>query len=337
MKIAGKSVLILTNSVDGEHTDSVISNLVKRKESVFRLNVDELATGKIKLEFHADQSSPSFQLSDGPVTIASDDIKSVWYRRPNNFRLAMSDPVQRRFAEEESRYVLDGLWLGMDKQFWISRPDKIEYDRKKLFQLKIAHEAGFRIPKTIVTNDPQKAKSFLGGCSNGAVFKTIKQGFLDYGDRGFNIPTTLVGPKQIENIDLVKCPPCLFQELIMKDYELRVTIVGGQVFAVRIDSQKHVKTSVDWRDPALIGSLDYELVELPEHIHRMCMNITAGLGLEFGAIDLAVTTTGEYVFFEINPNGQWYWLERLTGACISDAIADMLSSGRQTGKEVNQP
>jgi len=47
--------------------------------------------------------------------------------------------------------------------------------------------------------------------------------------------------------------------------------------------------------------------------------------LSFGAIDLLLTPTGEYVFLEINPNGQWYWLELITGIPLTNAMCDVLT------------
>ncbi|MEK7609746.1 MAG: MvdC/MvdD family ATP grasp protein [Patescibacteria group bacterium] len=328
MNIKNKSVLVLTNSKDGPRTDEVISKLQEKGEQVFRFDTDRLQGGQLNFEFHVDNNSCGFEMRNTNTleTITSDEIKSVWYRRPNQFNLNITDSVQKKFAEEEIRYGLEGMWLALPLVFWLSNPHNIERARKKLFQLSVARNIGFIVPQTLVTNSPDEVKEFLQTCHGKMIFKTIKQGFLDYGDRGFNIPTTLVTEKHIENIGLVQSSPCLFQECIEKEYELRITMVGTKIFAIRIDSQVHPDTSVDWRNPKFIDSLNYSLVKLPDNIETMCHVMMQKLDLKFGAFDLAVNRQGKYMFFEVNPNGQWYWIERNTGACISDAIADILSS-----------
>ncbi|MEJ2669125.1 MAG: MvdD family ATP-grasp ribosomal peptide maturase, partial [Gammaproteobacteria bacterium] len=48
------------------------------------------------------------------------------------------------------------------------------------------------------------------------------------------------------------------------------------------------------------------------------------LGLNFGCIDMILTPDDEFVFLEVNPNGQWLWVEHSLGCNISGAIADKL-------------
>ena len=59
-----------------------------------------------------------------------------------------------------------------------------------------------------------------------------------------------------------------------------------------------------------------------------------GLGLRYGAIDMVFTPDGRYVFLEINPNGQYLWIEYQTGMPISDAICDLLMSDLPTSQQV---
>jgi D-alanine-D-alanine ligase-like ATP-grasp enzyme len=54
------------------------------------------------------------------------------------------------------------------------------------------------------------------------------------------------------------------------------------------------------------------------------VELVRGRGLHYGAADLAVDRDGEYVFFEVNPAGEWLWLEQLLAIGIPDAIADLL-------------
>ncbi|MNE53265.1 Ribosomal protein S6--L-glutamate ligase [compost metagenome] len=114
--------------------------------------------------------------------------------------------------------------------------------------------------------------------------------------------------------------PCIYQELIEKEFEVRVTVVGEKVFSASIDSQSDNDTKIDWRKKKLV----FTKVELPFEIEYLCIEIVKKLNLLFGAIDLIKDKNGNYIFLEINPNGQWAWIETQTGIEISDAIINEL-------------
>ena len=323
-----EAVLVLTNTEDGEHTDVVVSKLKKAGEDVFRLDVDKLASGEIKVLFSVDSTGTGFTLSSGSSLLNSKDIKSVWYRRPNHFNLKIKDPIQKSYTEHELTVFLDGLWSIVPRRvFWLSHPCSLEHARKKIYQLKLAQELGLLIPRTIITNDPGRVGEFYSSCHGKIVFKAIYHEFLNYGDKAFNIPTTLVTERHLAQIDLIKNLPALFQEFISKDYEMRITVVGEKFFCIKIDSQNNPLTIVDWRNPLYINRLSYSEIETPGWVKRACVGILKRLNLSFGAFDFVVDKSGQTFFLEVNPNGQWYWLESLTGVLISDAIADILRSG----------
>jgi glutathione synthase/RimK-type ligase-like ATP-grasp enzyme len=114
---------------------------------------------------------------------------------------------------------------------------------------------------------------------------------------------------------------------VPKRVELRITVVGDQVFAAEIHSQKAKRTRIDWRRYDLAHTPHYPHT-LPDEVRRSCVELVRRLGLCYGAIDMVLTPDGRYVFLEINPNGQFLWIEQLTGMPISDAICDLLASGR---------
>lgn len=326
------TVLILTNSQDGEHSDAVVSKLKQRGYSFFRLDVDRLASGELKIKFFAGDGDFGFSVYSEGSVLKSQNVKSVWYRRPNEFNLAIQDAVQKEFAEDELSSFLEGLWLSLRNVFWINDPHKLERARKKIFQLKVAQEVGFRIPLTVVTNDPKEALALFEECDQGIIFKTMKRGFVEHGGKGFNIPTTLLTRDHLSKLELIKKLPSLFQEYIEKDYELRITVVGEDIFPVKIDSQSFPLTSVDWRRPEFIDKLRYTVVELPVEIKELCFAAMRSLGLQFGAFDLVVDKHGNHIFLEVNPNGQWYWLERLAGITVSDSLSQILTSGFDEGR-----
>jgi len=122
-----------------------------------------------------------------------------------------------------------------------------------------------------------------------------------------------------QKIENVKFVPVLFQEYVPKEIELRMTVIEEDVFSCAIDSQKSERTKDDWR------RYDFEKVphysyKLPVDIENKLVDFLKNAGLKFGAFDMILTPNGEYVFLEINPNGQWYWIEKLTGMKITERL-----------------
>src|SRR5207249_3343457 len=108
-----------------------------------------------------------------------------------------------------------------------------------------------------------------------------------------------------ENLEKYSLTPSIFQEYIEKEYELRITVVGEKVFAAKVDSQKQDETKIDWRKHKTL----FQQYSLPKEISDKCVELTQKLNLSFGAIDIIRNKEGQYTFLEINPNGQWAWLD----------------------------
>jgi hypothetical protein len=113
----------------------------------------------------------------------------------------------------------------------------------------------------------------------------------------------------------------LFQEWVDKAYEVRLTVVGEQLFAARIDAGSS-RARTDWRSD--YRSLTYSLVEPPNQVTRAVHRLMFDLHLTYGALDFVVTPDGRWVFLELNPNGQWGWIQLATGQPIAAAIAERL-------------
>jgi hypothetical protein len=117
----------------------------------------------------------------------------------------------------------------------------------------------------------------------------------------------------------------LFQEWIPKKYDVRLTVAGDRFFAVAIHTSSN-QAHIDWRSD--YDALSYDSIETPEHMRYSISAILERFDLPFGAFDFTVTTDGEWVMLELNPNGQWGWIEDHTDLPITSAMADLLTSGR---------
>ena len=114
--------------------------------------------------------------------------------------------------------------------------------------------------------------------------------------------------------------PILLQEEIEKEADVRVTIVGKNVFSAMLSQEGK---EIDWR--AHNSGAKWNSFQLPEIIEKMCIKLCEKLKLEFAAIDLVKSVSGDFFFLELNPNGQWVWIEEETGSPISDTIVQHLS------------
>lgn len=236
--------------------------------------------------------------------------------------MAPDDPRWEWIAEE-SYAALQGAWRSY-AGVWVNHPDLNELASSKLEQLRRARSLGLAVPETLVTNDRQTLKAFADGHPEGLVCKPMRSGRLvdAGGERLFF--TSRVDPDDLSAFPGQASEPYLFQALIPKTYELRVTVIGDQVFAVRLDSQIAEGARVDWRrgDPLAVP---HSRITLDDQVAEQCSRLVRDYGLRFGAIDLARTPSGEHVFFELNPNGQWAWLEQVTGVPLRSALADVLT------------
>ena len=209
---------------------------------------------------------------------------------------------------------------------WVNNPENNRRADNKLNQLRLAKSLGLSVPKTITSNDPKTIKTFareLG--SKPMVYKTLCSPFVKETKKTYASVYTTPIELTAEILQATKPVPCLIQEYVDKAYELRITVIGEQVFAVRIFSQDYPSTSVDWRRDQHKIQLRQELIELDSSLRHFCVEIVKRLDLIFGAIDIIITLEDQPVFLEINPNGQWAWIEYTLGAPISDALIDELT------------
>jgi glutathione synthase/RimK-type ligase-like ATP-grasp enzyme len=205
---------------------------------------------------------------------------------------------------------------------WLSQPTSVYNAENKILQLKFAQKVGFKIPNTIITNSKKELQTFYKDNNESIIIKPISQNRIEYKEGLSFIFTNIISEKQMEEIEEYDLTPCIFQENIIKDFEVRATVVGDKVFAAAVYSQEVEETKIDWRRK----KLKFIKTTLPPEIEESCIKLVKNFNLEFGAIDLVKNKNGEYIFLEINPNGQWAWIESQTGLEISEAIINFLTN-----------
>jgi glutathione synthase/RimK-type ligase-like ATP-grasp enzyme len=250
-------------------------------------------------------------------------VTGAYYRRPGSFEAEGPDAVAAYVVAEWSA-VLRSLWNALEGR-WLNSPFAILRAEDKPRQLAAARLVGLKIPSTTVTNSFDAARSFLAG--GPMVAKPLRHALIDDGQLGSVVFTSRVHQLEAGDADAVRRAPMILQREIPKRADIRVVVVDDAVFATRILSQVHDETQVDWRRGVRMD-LEHEAMELPKEVSSACIAVTRDLGLRFAAIDLVEDREGEFWFLEVNPNGQWAWIEQRTGAPIKVAIVDALSGGR---------
>lgn len=277
--------------------------------------------------------------------LTPENVSAVWVRRIRHAESqnpAFDDSAQA-FAATEAQGILNALpYLWSQTCPWISLPDTIYRACRKPFQAMLAQQLGFDIPITLFSNDPEQAIAFVQK-QDIVALKPVATLWIENPNPGdteitdqqletneeVEVDLTVMYTRKFDAAQLVPqlnqlahCPAIL-QQYIPKDLELRVTVVGEQVFACAIYSQEHDAIREDWRRQR-VDQLRYEPYTLPVEIEGLCKQLVKKLDLEFGCIDLILTPEGRFVFLEINPLGQWLWIEEKTGLPIADGIADLL-------------
>ena len=156
------------------------------------------------------------------------------------------------------------------------------------------------------------------------MYKSLSGGPSGENGQPVTLYTSPVAPEDCGDVSIARTAH-LLQERVPKRCDARVTVVGDAFFAVEIHVQHSARGSVDWR--ADYDSHRYQITTVPESVRASAGAFLSSLGLRFGAFDFVITPDEDWVFLEVNPNGQWAWLQVATGLPISAAIADALQEG----------
>jgi len=311
-------LLLVTNCRDIT-MDYVVAELRRRGQPFFRLNTEQLPQALCSM---AGFPRDAWSISLDGVVVRGAAITGAYFRRPGAPVVpdTATDPGERAYIEAEWSSFLKSLYSRLEGR-WLNSPTKIFMAEDKPMQLLLAQEIGFHVPQAFVTNDIlcARAISALGQ----AIGKPLRQAVLA-GETERVIFTSRLAEIEDEQAEAIRLTPFIVQSEILKQYDVRVTVVGERVFATAIWSQDNEETITDWRKGSR-PDLRHEKIVLDRRVERQCVKLVQRLGLRYGAIDLVCDQLGKLWFLEINPNGQWAWIENLTGYPIAAAIVDELT------------
>ncbi|MEB3189626.1 MAG: MvdD family ATP-grasp ribosomal peptide maturase [Snowella sp.] len=320
------TVLIVTFSHDNESIPLVIKALETMGKKAFRLDTDRFPT-EVKIDLYSgDQKAGT--ITDGEQKLELSEVSSIWYRRMRHGQ-KLPDSMDSQFREvslKECRLSIRGMIASLPG-FHLDPITNVDRTNHKNLQLQVARQLGLLIPRTLTSNHPEAVKQFAQNCqTTGIVTKMLSQ-FAIYGENKEEMVvfTSPVTEEDLDNLQGLQFCPMTFQENIPKALELRITIVGKQIFTAAIDSQQLDGAIYDWRKEGRALHQQWQAYDLPQTIEKQLLELMAYFGLNYGAIDMIVTPDQRYIFLEINPVGEFFWLELYPPHFpISQAIAKIL-------------
>jgi len=318
-------VILLVSHDDDDHLAPVRSELDRIGSEAVVVDTSRIPA-EIAMSAGHSPSGDSWQLRLPDRRIDLAECGSGWWRRalPNGRAPEIVDPDESSWALNETYEAMTGFWEALPIT-WVSPPRAIETSMMKTWQLPTARSVGLDVPATLVTSDPDDAREFIDRVGLGRVICKAFSATLDHWRE-----TRMVGAPEYALLDAVALAPVIFQEFVPAEVDLRVTVVGEEVFAAAIHSQE-LPYTLDFRlflDAP--GGVRMTPTTLPDDVVEGLLRLLKRAGLRYGAIDLRRTPDGRHVFLEVNPAGQWLFVEEVTGQPITAAMARLLTDLDET-------
>lgn len=330
MRVHGGGTALIVTAIDDPTADLVITELNRRgRLAPVRLDPGDFPRS-VSMAGCLDGESGRWR---GVVTtptreIDLSDVAAIYWRRPSPYRFDALSPGDSEFAAAQARIGFGGVLAGLRDARYVNHPHRNWAAEFKPAQLAAAVELGFEVPATLITSDPEAARAFVAKHAP-VVFKPLRITDLERDGQPAALWTQRVLPGELD--DTIAGTAHLFQaEVADKAFDLRITVVGRQLFCVRIDSRQ-----LDWRSD--YEGLTHRAVDPPPGLEPRLHAYLDRFGLTFGCFDFAVDPGGTPYFLECNPNGQWSWMEALTGlpmtAAFADAVDGTLAESPMSRKE----
>jgi glutathione synthase/RimK-type ligase-like ATP-grasp enzyme len=314
-------VLIITQRFD-PHAEVVEAALNRIGTPALRLNTEDFHSYSVNWS----SEQPGLRLGQGSAHVIDlSRIVGSYFRRPlpAPAHPDLKEPEAQVFSASETEAFVGSLYA-LPGVRWISPPAVIQTAGAKIAQLAVATQVGLTVPRTLVTNDPTDAVQFASGLDAGLVVKPLRTSSIELETSRVEFFARRLSPSDVTRVaEYMRFAPTLLQEYVPKSSEIRVTVMGSNVFAVEITPARP-DLPLDWTSVDA-SDFSYQPCPLPEKLEGMIREFLRWYGLQFGALDFLKTGEGEILFLENNPNGVWYWLELETGLPLADSMARLLT------------
>jgi hypothetical protein len=299
------------------YANDLHGNLIRRKiearhhATCHLIPTEELAL-RGGLTWSSQSGSPALLPTIDDQTVDVTTLNALWYRR-SCAKQTLSGEVEAGYELHIDRSIeraLEGILLTDFNGRWVSHPTATRLAENKLLQLRAATRAGLKIPATLVSQDPAGIRSFCEA-HPGAIIKPVAT------PRGVEFTSTaVVSQDLLDNDQVLALSPSIYQECVPGNRHLRISVVGERCDAALIEAQ-----ALDWRKDL---NIPFSAHEIDEPLQQQLQCILRELGLVMGIFDVKLTDEGEFVFLEVNSQGQFLFVESLCNIPLSDHFADFL-------------
>jgi ATP-grasp ribosomal peptide maturase len=254
-----------------------------------------------------------------PVDLA--DVSSVFYRRPGDFDIpaGMSGP-ERQFARSQARIGVGGVLSSLPAR-WVNHPSALADAEYKPRQLAAARQLGMTVPATLITNRAEAVREFAARHGD-VIVKPLADPIVEEAGSYTAVWTRKLAQADLDDLAGVSATAHLFQQWVPKAYEVRLTVVGDQLFPVAIHAGSD-QARIDWRSD--YDALTYQVIDCPAEVRQHVSGFCQAFALTYAAFDFVVTDEGRWAFLECNGAGQWGWLAEELDLPIAEALADELT------------
>jgi glutathione synthase/RimK-type ligase-like ATP-grasp enzyme len=311
-------VILIVSRPDDDHARAVQRELTSLG---LRATVVDLSRfpQELGLAIRYEPGRRAYQLLADGEEVALDNYPVVWWRRPQPFALHpdIAEGPYAGFAYSEGVEAFAGLWQSLDAT-WVNHPAREQVAARKVYQLRVAQDVGLDIPWTLVTNDPGEARRFAEAHrDNGVAYKTFLPATHDWRE------TRILRRPELDEIESVRYAPVIFQEYVPVTVDLRVTVIGAEILAAAIHCSE-TSYEPDYRID--LNNARVQPFELPPEVRQRVNRLMSSLHLVYAAIDMRLTPDGRFVFLEVNPSGEWLFIEERSGQPITATFARLLAT-----------
>ena len=254
-------------------------------------------------------------------SVDSNNLLTAIIRKPAPHIMDKNDESVHTFRETSAAHA--GL-LNLIQYLWPEKlpisPSRIK-DVSKFVQLFAAKDL-FPIAPWAFTTHPERSSL----CED-IVVKTLSGSPFSPGKGDSSATFIYVQPAKLR--DLADDYPWFLQEQVEARFDLTVLYIDGLMFGQRLD--RHSFDGLDWRKH--IGTSKDTLWEtciLPEDLQNRIKRYMQKLDLSFGRLDFLASNPEmtDASFLEVNPNGQWAWMDLKMNNGIFGAMVEFLCRPR---------
>jgi hypothetical protein len=259
-----------------------------------------------------ERKSDRITTSEG-LQISISDCKVIWLRRFRANQIithSLTKDDSYDIINNDCRGAVSGYFSTRFTGRWISHPEATIRASDKLFQLEVAHSCGFRVPKTAVAQSGRDVADFFQECEGQLIVKPIVGA-----DEPFLETKRIVDPSTFSE-EAYNASPAIYQECINGRQHLRMLTMGDKSLCGIIETDQ-----LDWR---LHLRSSMKPWPVPEAVHKKVKSVLDKLWLEMGIMDIKIAENGELVWLEVNPQGQFLFLEPLVHLPFIDEFSRYL-------------